>query len=448
MYATPVNRASILIVDDEEIVRESLRLALKNDHHLHMADSARQALNCFQQHVIDLVFLDIRLPDMNGIELLKNLKQIAPATRVVMLTAVQKIDIAVDAIKTGAFDFLAKPIDIDRVRTLAQQAAGRKEARIQTNGYHFRATMTDPEDPMRRIYKIIDAIAPCEGHALIQGANSREKKRIARALHNRSPRAAGPYVAINCATRQVARLERHLYGPGRGVYNPELIDSRGKIEIAHKGSLFLDNINYLSLDIQDRLLQLIQHKECHPLGAHRPIRADVRIIAATNQNLRRLVEARLFKADLFYRLKAIPIDLPLLYERGADIGLLLEHCLQQIALRNGAMDQRFAAQDRSRMKTGDWPGNVREFEHLIERLCRRTKRHQHCATDLPGQPAQDHPYTLNGLKLKKATRAFERQYILTALKAANGSRSQAARRLGIHRNTLRLKTKELGIDFR
>jgi DNA-binding NtrC family response regulator len=447
MFAKPGTRASILIVDDEKIVRESLRRALKNEQRLYFTASARQALNRFQQHAIDLVLLDILLPDMSGIDLLKKLKQIAPATRVIILTAVQEIDAAVAAMKAGAYDFLPKPFALDHVNALVQKALAPKTERLPMDGGRLVEPMAAAQNPIPMIYKIIDAIAPCDGNVLIQGARGTAKKLLARALHGHSTRAAGPYGVINCASRPTG-----IWGEGDlrtdgGKLNTDVIDGPPSIGALHNGSLFLDNIDYLALDDQTRLLHLIQHQEFVYPGSQRFIPADVRIITATNQNLQALVEARLFNADLYKRLKELPVCLPLLQAKGDDIGLLLEHFLKQIALRKGTPRKHFSLVSRATLTTCDWPGNVREFEHLVERLCKPHNASTTMAVDHRQPPRQDHPETAEGFELKKAIRAFERQHILAVLKSVNGRRSQAARRLGIHRNTLRLKTKELEIDF-
>ncbi|MGD8241188.1 MAG: sigma-54 dependent transcriptional regulator [Desulfobacterales bacterium] len=423
---------SILIVDDVKIVQDTLRLTLMGDYKMHIAANARQALVHIQQHPIDLVFLDVLLPDMNGIDLLKKFKQMAPATRVIMITTVQDIKTAVDAMKAGAFDFLTKPFAIHQIQSLTKRALAHQDTGIQSQPRQAIGDRLGRDTARNCVDKLIDCISPCDSNVLIQGANGTGKKRIARALHNRSTRGAGPYVAINCAAIPAPRMEPTLFGSGRGANDDDSTESRGKIELAQTGSLFINNINYLSIEIQTKLLSLIQRKE-----------ADVRIIAATNQHLSALVEAGLFRKGLHHRLSELPIDLPLLRHSGDDIGLLLEHFLKQNALQNGKARKHFSAHARSILDTCDWPGNVREFEHLIERLCTLSRGRTMTAANLP----ECRPRIQKVLALKTATLAFERQYILDTLKAVGGNKTKAARRLGIHRNTLRMKTKALGIDF-
>ncbi len=439
---------SVLIVDDEKIVRESLQLALRDDYQLYIAANARQALQRIQQHPMDLVFLDLLLPDMSGVELLKRLKQIEPATRVIIITAVSKIESAVDAMKAGAFDFLAKPFSRDQLLFMVKRALTRRITRFAMPGNPSCEELPGQGGFMESVYKIIDSISPCESNVLIQGASSAGRRCIARAVHSRSKRAANPYATINCAAIPASIVERKLFGPDHGAEDQRAVDDAGKIKRAHNGSLFIDNISYLSLDTQSKLLRLIQDKEfVHP-GYHRPTKADVRIIAATDQNLKTLVDARLFSKDLYDRLSELPIDLPLLCLKSNDIGLLLEHFLKQKSLKQGKVRQHFSPLARSTLMTCDWPGNVREFENLVQRLCSRGKARPMRDSALAEPPPQDPLNPLVGLELKKATRAFERQYILATLGEVDGSMTKAAQRLGIHRNTLLAKTKTLGIAVR
>ena len=448
MRTAPVPPPSVLIVNDEKIVGESFRLALRDDYQLHNAASARQAIQRIQQHPMDLVFLDLLLPDMNGVELLKKLKQVEPATRVIIITAVPKIESAVNAMKAGAFDFLAKPFARDQLLSMVKRALARRNTRFAMPSNPSREVLPGPGGFMDSVYKIIDSISPCESNVLIQGASGTGKRWVARAVHSRSKRAANPYATINCAAIPASLMEQTLFGPDRGADDQSASDDRGKIKLAHNGSLFIDNINYLSLDTQSKLLHLIQDKDIDHPGHHRPIKADVRIIAATDQNLKTLVDARLFRKDLYNRLSELPIDLPLLCQKSNDIGLLLEHFLKQKALKQGKVRQHFSPHARSTLMTCDWPGNVREFEHLVERLCNRDKTRPMRDKNFAEQPPLDPPNPLVGLELKKATRAFERQYILATLGEVDGSMTKAARRLGIHRNTLLAKTKTLGIAVR
>ena len=445
MHSAPVTRKSILIVADEKMVRESLQWTLRDDYQLHIAANARQALTRLQQNHIDLVFQDALLPDMNGIDLLKQLKRMVPAVRVILLTAIRDIKTAVAAMKAGAFDCLPKPFHGDQIRALVKRGLMRRNTGFGIQPDQALEDRRGQDRAMASVYRIIDCVSPCESHVLIQGANGTGKKRIARRLHNHSTRSASPYVTVNCAAIPAPQMEPILFGPGRGSFNGMSHHGPGKIELARGGSIFINNINYLSINVQTQLLDFIRHKAFEQPGTQRKIKADVRIIAATNQNLKALVDAHLFRKDLHNRLSELPIDLPLLRQRGDDIGLLLEHYLKQMALQNGNPPRHFSPQARSTLLTGDWPSNVREFEHLVERLCALDEGRPLSAADLPRHQPPVQPTPAGHLKLKHATRAFERQYIKDTLRAVDGSKTKAARRLGIHRNTLLSKTKALGI---
>jgi DNA-binding NtrC family response regulator len=349
--------------------------------------------------------------------------------------------------KNGAFDFLPKPLDIRHVQTLTKQALSSKKERLTMRGAKKNIKgMVGRNVSVANILKVIASILPYEGSVLIEGPSGTGKQRIAHTLHIHSARAASPYVTINCAAMPATRIERELFGLHRGSLDNALPITPSKIELAHTGSLFVNNINYLALDLQDRLLDLIEHQACERPGGSGPARADVRIIAAANQNVKTLVDARLFREDLHTRLSVLPLSLPLLYKRGEDIGLLLEHFRKHKAFRNDQVRQDFSSVRPTAMPC-DWPSSVREFEHLVGRFCNLHEDQTGRCAKRPVIPLQNDPDAGDDLELKKATRAFERHHILSVLKAVNGSRSQAARRLGIHRNTLLLKTKELGIDF-
>ncbi|MBL0713742.1 MAG: sigma-54-dependent Fis family transcriptional regulator [Desulfosarcina sp.] len=447
--------SSILIVDDEKSVRESLRMALQEGYELHFAANGQEALRLFQTRAIDIVLLDIMLPDMNGIDLLKKFKQIDRALRVIMVTAVKEIQTAVDAMKAGAFDYLLKPFDIEHVRALAERALEQKKLQreiVYLNREIGRCrpfeSMVGQGASMRKVFELIESVSQCEATVMIQGESGTGKELVARAVHNQSVGAGKPFVVINCGTIPATLMESELFGHRKGAFTGAFIDCPGKIEIAHTGSLFFDDIDSLSMEMQAKLLRLIQQKEFERLGSHRLIKVDIRIIAASNRDLKALVDACQFREDLYYRINVLPIDLPPLRQRGDDIGLLLDHFLRLHARTSGAPRKQFSPQARSMLMAYDWPGNVRELENLVERLGTLHKGRSIRAADLPDLQTRTGPRPPRVHNLKKATRAFERQYILDILEEVKGSRMEAARRLGIHRNTLLTKTRELGIIFR
>ena len=447
MRTTPVSRASILIVDEVRPIWRPLQQVFNEARHLQFATSAAQAFAYCQRRSFHLVCLGASLPDMNGIELLKKLKRATPNVAVILASADRNVQTAVDAMKAGALDFLTAPIDGGHLRAVAAQALARQKTSLRRTSGLGAEDGAGPDDAMHSAWQIIDTLSPIECHVLILGGTGLLKKRIARMVHDRSRRAQGPYVTLNCAGIPSRSLARTLFGSSHAASPSTAAGTPGKIEHAHTGSLFLDNINYLSLDMQAALVQIMEHQPVGPPRPHQTLNADIRILAATSQNLEALVDAGLFRMDLYRKLNALPIDLSLLIAKGDDIGLLLEHFMKQIALRHSVPCRREAKRARYALMANSWPGNVREFEYLLERLCSVPKDGMLKTAHLPEPLAYGHPTAFKGLELKKAIRAFERQHILTVLQAVDGKRSQAARQLGIHRNTLRTKTKELGIDL-
>jgi transcriptional regulator with PAS, ATPase and Fis domain len=298
---------------------------------------------------------------------------------------------------------------------------------------------------MKDVFHLITIMAGTDGTVLIQGESGTGKELVARAIHEQSKRAHNPFVVINCGAIPVTLMESELFGHCRGAFTGATADAPGKLEIAHTGTIFLDDIDSLSNKMQAKLLRVIQQKEFERLGTHRIIRADIRIIASSNQDLLELVSLGRFREDLYYRLHVLPIALPPLRDRRDDIPLLLEHFLRAYAARNGEKVKQLTPAALNHLSAYHWPGNVRELENLVERICTINSGDILRLGNLP----QLRPIAAHSEKtsLREALQAFEKQYIKSVLEAVNGNRTKAARRLGIHRNTLLSKTKELGLVF-
>jgi DNA-binding NtrC family response regulator len=443
-------RRSVLIVDDESSVRESLRMVLQDSFDLRLAANGAEALTIFQSHAVDAVLLDIILPDINGIELLGRLKEIDPEAPMVMVTAVKDLESGVAAMKGGAIDYLVKPFDVAQVQNIVQRAVAQRETRRELAYLRSELGRCRPfedmigqDSGMRRVFELIETVAASDGTVLIQGESGTGKELVARAIHKKSPRQSNPYVVINCAAIPATLMESELFGHRRGAFTGADFERTGKLEIAHTGTVFLDDIDSLSLTMQAKLLRVIQQKEFERIGCHRLIKADIRFIAASNRDLRQLAEENAFRADLFYRLHVLPIELPPLRRRKGDIPQLLEHFLKRTAPGRSDPPKRLTPSALALLMDYDWPGNVRELENLVERLCTIHKGTVIRRADIPMPRAVEGVYSLK--TLKTATQAFERQYIIDALEACGGNRSEAARRLGIHRNTLLAKSKDLKI---
>jgi len=441
---------SILIVDDEKGVRESLRMVLQDEYELYTAKTGREALRIFASRSIDIVLLDIMLPDIDGRHLIPDFKQIDDSVDIIMVTAVKDLQSGIDAIKNGAHDYLVKPFEVENVENIVAKAIKKKKLlkeiillKQEVGQCRPLESMVGRTPEMQSIFQLIATVAPSDGTVLIQGESGTGKELVARAIHDQSGRAQNPFVVINCGAIPSTLMESELFGHRRGAFTGASSDCAGKLEIANTGTVFLDDIDSLSIKMQAKLLRVIQQKEFERIGTHRIIKADIRIIASSNQDLLSLVEQNHFRQDLYYRLNVLPIALPPLRERMADIPLLLDHFLRAYAKRRGGAVKRLTPAAVDHLSAYHWPGNVRELENFVERICTINPERTIRLANLP-------PLAVIGaqrekLSLREAVQAFEKQYIQGVLAAANGNKAEAARRLGIHRNTLLTKTKELGI---
>ena len=450
---TDGHSCSILIVDDEKGIRESLRMVLQEQYDLYVAKTGTEALRCFESRSVDLILLDIMLPDTDGRLLIQEFKAIDQHVDIIMITALKDLRSGIDAIKSGAHDYLVKPFDVENVKAIVARALKKKE--MQKEIFLLKheidhccpfETMVGRNLEMKKVFQLIATVAPSDGTVLIQGESGTGKELVARAIHNKSGRAKNPFVVINCAAIPATLMESELFGHRRGAFTGASMDCPGKLEIANTGTVFLDDIDSLSIKMQAKLLRVIQQKEFERIGTHRTIKADIRIIASSNQDLLQLVTDNRFRQDLYYRLHVLPLALPPLRERRDDIPLLLEHFLQMHAKRRGKAAKQLTPAAIDHLTAYHWPGNVRELENLVERICTVNPERTIRLGNLPPLAAIA---SKNGQQapLREATQAFEKQYILSVLDAAQGNKTEAARRLGIHRNTLLTKTKELGIGL-
>ena len=441
---------SILIVDDEKGVRESLRMVLQDAYELYTAKTGREALHIFESRSIDIVLLDIMLPDIDGRHLIPDFKQIDDSVDIIMVTAVKDLQSGIDAIKNGAHDYLVKPFEVENVENIVARAIKKKKLlkeiillKQEVGQCRPLESMVGRTPEMQNVLQLIATVAPSDGTVLIQGESGTGKELVARAIHDQSGRAQNPFVVINCGAIPSTLMESELFGHRRGAFTGASADCAGKLEIANTGTVFLDDIDSLSIKMQAKLLRVIQQKEFERIGTHRIIKADIRIIASSNQDLLSLVEQNHFRQDLYYRLNVLPIALPPLRERMADIPLLLDHFLRAYAKRRGGAVKRLTPAAVDHLSAYHWPGNVRELENFVERICTINPK---APSAWPISPLwrSSAPRGRN-FSLREAVQAFEKQYIQGVLAATNGNKTDAARRLGIHRNTLLTKTKELGI---
>ena len=451
-------KSKILVVDDEEGARDALEVILEDEFDVTKAASGTAALDLCHHNHFDLIFLDVSMPEIDGIETLKRLKALSERTDVVMISASDRAQMAVKSIKLGAYDYITKPFEADDIlsaveRVLEKQTLERQVDYLRQEMAHQlgdRQILT--QDPaMLGVLDLVNKVATTTSSVLITGESGTGKELVARSLHFGSERRKEAFVAINCAAIPSELMESELFGHERGAFTGAHSRSVGKFEYANGGTLFLDEISALRLELQAKLLRVIQEREVQRLGSNRAIKVDVRIVAATNTNLEEYIQRGTFRRDLFFRLNVIPIRLPPLRERRGDVRLLAQHFLRRFNLQLRRQMPGFTSQAVEVLERYPWPGNVRELENLIERLVVLGRDNEQIShEDLPLEILLDSPFSEQAFLpekdgLLKARDSFERQFILKALKRAQGNQSEAARILGIHRNTLIQKMKALDL---
>jgi DNA-binding NtrC family response regulator len=447
-------RPTVLIVDDEPGVRASVRVILDGEYEVLEAEDGPTALELVRSRGVDLCLLDIRLPGMEGITVLERLKRLDGGLEVVLLTAVRTVRTAVEAMKLGAYDYLTKPFELEDLRAVVRRALEKRA--LQREVSYLRDELARHEGfdelvgrsaPMRRVFEAIRQVAGNTATILVAGESGTGKELVARAIHHQGPRREGPFVAVNCGALPPELMESELFGHERGAFTGAHARKPGRFEIAHTGTLFLDEVATLRLDLQPKLLRAIQEREIQRVGGTRAIKVDVRFIAATNVDLRRAVVDGRFREDLFYRLNVIPVIVPPLRERREDIPLLAEHFLQKYARQFGKPVSAVSPGAMELLQQYHWPGNVRELENIIERSVALATEKVIQLADIPLDLAMVPGRTPwdDGLTFREARQEFERQLILRALDRAEGNQTVAARMLGMHRNTLITKMVQLGL---
>ena len=445
-------RATVLVVDDEHGVRQSFYMVLKDEFTVLLAGSGNEAIDIFSKNAVDLILLDILLPDIDGIDLLERLKEMDPNTEIIMVTAVKEIQTAVKAIKLGAYEYIIKPFVVDEVITVIHRALEKhslvKEVtylRTALERYQPFEKMVGKDMKMEKIFELISTISHSDGTALIQGESGTGKELVARAIHRLSSRKNNPFVVMNCAAIPATLMESEIFGHNKGAFTGAVNTVMGKLEIAHKGTVFLDDIDSLDINMQGKLLRVIQEKEFERLGSTKTIKIDVRFIAASNKDLEELISKEKFREDLFYRLNVFPIMLPPLRERRNDIPLLLDHYLEFHSKGESIPPKRFSQVAINILMKYDWPGNVRELENLVERLSTLCKESVIQLKDIPMFTMTK--TEIKDMPLKKAVKTFQKQYVGAVLESVNWNKTRAAEILGVHRNTLAAKLNELGLKI-
>ena len=452
------SRPVVLVIDDEAGVRESLRIILQDDFEVLEAADGAAALEIVRSRRIDVALLDVRMPGEHGPAVLPRILALSETIAVILMTAVPQVRTAVDAIKAGAYDYVIKPFEPDEILLLVRQAAQHRllerEVRYLRSEFdqaHGFDALVGRHARMARLYELIAQVAPTPVTVLITAESGTGKELVARAIHRQSLRRDQPFVAVNLAAIPDTLLESELFGHEKGAFTGAHARKPGKFELAHGGTLFLDEVGSLRIDLQAKLLRALQEREVERLGGVRTIPVDVRIIAATNIDLKQAVRARTFREDLFYRLNVVPLSVPPLRDRKEDIALLVDHFVKKYS-REFKKDVRGVSQGAlPALEAYDWPGNVRELENVIERSVALATRSVILLEDLPLDLAMHEPGQSRSvgepspLSLKEARERFEQAYVLRALEREDWNQSRTARILGVHRNTLIARLAAWGI---
>ena len=452
------SRPVVLVIDDEAGVRESLRIILQDDFEVLEAADGAAALEIVRSRRIDVALLDVRMPGESGPAVLPRILALSETIAVILMTAVPQVRTAVDAMKAGAYEYVIKPFEPDEILLLVRQAAQHRllerEVRYLRSEFdraHGFDALVGRHARMARLYELIAQVAPTPVTVLITAESGTGKELVARAIHRQSLRRDQPFVAVNLAAIPDTLLESELFGHEKGAFTGAHARKPGKFELAHGGTLFLDEVGSLRIDLQAKLLRALQEREVERLGGVRTIPVDVRVIAATNIDLKQAVRARTFREDLFYRLNVVPLSVPPLRDRKEDIALLVDHFVKKYS-REFKKDVRGVSQGAlPALEAYDWPGNVRELENVIERSVALATRSVILLEDLPLDLAMHEPGQSRSvgepspLSLKEARERFEQAYVLRALEREDWNQSRTARILGVHRNTLIARLAAWGI---
>ncbi len=439
----------LLVVDDDQNHREMLRTLLEEWGYATVgAYSGEAAVELCRARPFDLILMDVRMSGMSGIEATRAIKAYNPAIPIVIMTAFSDVENAVEALKSGAYDYLTKPLAFDALKAALERAldhaALRDEVRALRAGLPSAGearNVIGKSPAMRRVLELVAAIAPSEATVLISGESGTGKEVVARLIHAGSNRRKGPYVAVNCAALTETLLESELFGHEKGAFTGAEKRREGRFLAADKGTIFLDEVGEIPQSMQVKLLRVIQERELQRVGGDQTIKVDVRILAATNRDLKQEVEEGRFRGDLYYRLNVVALQLPPLRERREDIPLLAAHFLKMFAGRNAKTVKGFTPTAMDRLLKYAWPGNVRELENAVERAVVLLVGEYISERELPPGLLEEGEAVRSGKRdfANMTLEEIERMAVLDTLEQAGGNKSEAARRLGINRKTLLAK---------
>jgi len=453
----------ILVVDDDAGHLATLKTIARSwGYRVSTADDGSIAVELAKEQPFDLILMDVRMAEVDGIEALRQIKTYNPAIPILIMTAYSSVASAVDAIKAGAYDYLTKPLDFEALRLAVERAMEHTHLKVENR--QLKEKLRDEFDwqniigtspPMKALIDMVAMVAPSEATVLITGESGTGKELIARSIHYNSRRRAAPCVIVNCAALAENLLESELFGHEKGAFTGADKRREGRFRQADGGTLFLDEIGETSSAMQAKLLRVIQERECQRVGGDETLTVDVRILAATNRDLTNDVKIGKFREDLFYRLNVVTVEVPPLRDRHEDMPLLAQHFMKRFATRNRKTVKGFTPQAMDLLIKHDWPGNVRELENAVERCVILLTGDYITDRELPLSITQNSEDNLResvtleragiGLAGSQSLETIEKEAILATLSETNGNKSETARRLGINRKTLHLKLKRYGL---
>ena len=450
-------KLNILVVDDDNAHREMIKAVLAEEgYDIHEADDGQKAIELVEKQYYSLILMDIKMKVVGGIEAFSKIKDISPSIPVIMITAYATVETAVQALKLGAFDYITKPIDIDELKIIVEKAINYRQ--LEQENIYLKERIGDRFDlsgmigkssAMKKMFETLALISPSDANVLITGESGTGKELIANAIHQNSLRKDYAFIKVNCAALPENLLESELFGHEKGAFTGAINKKMGRFQLAHEGSIFLDEIAEMAPATQAKILRVLQEQEFEPVGGTKTVKVDTRIIAATNKKLEEYIEEGLFREDLYYRLNVVQVEVPSLKKRHQDISILTDHFIKKYAEKNHRLLKGIDPEALDMLMRYAWPGNVRELENVIERAVILTRSEYITPNELP------HTINLNKtgggdaysmLPIGKPLKEIEKEVIISNLEENDGNRTKTAEMLGISRRTLQLKLKVYGIN--
>ncbi len=447
-----MSKPTVLIVDDEKSARDGLVRALRRDYNVLAAENGNSALEVLSERSIDVLLSDVRMPGMDGIALMQRALVNHPELTCIILTAYGDVDIAVEAMKQGATDFMTKPINLDKLELVLGRVLKAKkieleneQLKVQLDSKYGLENIIGRSEPMQEVFDTIRQVAASRATVLIQGESGTGKELVAKAIHQLSPRSKGPFVAVHCAALSENLLESELFGHEKGAFTGAMERRIGRFEKADGGSLFLDEISEIDAAVQVKILRALEERQIERVGGDTPVDVDTRLIAATNRDLKEMVANGDFREDLFYRLYVVVITLPPLRERQDDVLLLLSHYLAVFNQENGKQIEGFTPAACDMLSAYGWPGNIRELRNLVERMVVLARGKVLDVKDIPAQVRDSIGGGEVRVDAELTVDEMEKRMIIQALEKTGGNRTKAAEKLGISRRTLHRKLNQYGV---